>query len=139
VAAFTITGNSQPTKSEINKLFYFLSDFRNLAGLLPVDKVENFNCTETACAFEVKGIARFSLVLEEKKPFHHISFASTGDSKYQLGLKVMFSYDENQTGMCRIELKGDLNPFIFTMAKKPLTKLVDDMTVKLSELQPDQV
>ena len=57
----------------------------------------------------------------------------------KLKLKVLFTEDSITGGTCKVELSGDLNPIIKAMAEKPLTQLVNTMSLKLSELKISEV
>lgn len=72
--------------------------------------------------------------LVEKKPFDFILFSSRGLAKFDFSLRVDFTGQAEETGQCRIQLSGDLNPFILKMAEKSLETLVNTMSLKLSQL-----
>jgi len=133
VAAFTIVSETNKTASSLKSLYEFLIDFKNFAAILPEDKVENFQFTGDQCSFNIKGITPMTIKLIEKNPYHHILFSSEGLAKFNFSLKVSFIGDAENTGECRVDLMGDLNPFIKTMAEKSLTGLVNTMSLKLSQ------
>ena len=135
MAEFTIVSDTNDTKSEIKSLFDFLSDFKNFGSILPEDKVENFQYTESECSFNIKGITPMTVKLVEKIPYQFILFSSQGLAKFNFSLKAVFNGNANETGQCHIEMTGDLNPFIKKMAEKPLGNLVNTMSLKLSQLQ----
>ncbi|MCE3229432.1 MAG: hypothetical protein K0S32_3983 [Bacteroidetes bacterium] len=135
MAAFTITSDINPTKSPIKNLYEFLGDFKNFDSILPHDKIEDFKFNENECSFNIKGITPMTIKMAEKSPHESILFTSEGLAKFNFNLKVHFIGDASSAGECKVELMGDLNPFIKTMAEKPLTTLVNTMSEKLSELQ----
>lgn len=134
MAKFTIISETHKTVSPLKNLYTFLSDFKNFGSLLPEDKVDNFKYTETECSFNIKGITPMTIKVTEKIPYEFILFSSDGLAKFNFSLKVQFIGDAEQTGECKIDLLGDLNPFIKAMAEKPLTGLVNTMSLKLSQL-----
>lgn len=134
MAAFSIAGQDLSTSSKISALYAFLSDFRNFAEILPEDKVENFVCNEESCSFSIKGITPMTIRLLEKKENQYLVFNSEGLARFNFFLKATFTGLADETGLSRIELSGDLNPFILSMAEKPLKGLVDSMNQKLSQL-----
>jgi hypothetical protein len=119
----------------LKNLFEFLIDFKNFDSILPTDKVEDFEFTENQCSFNIKGITAMTIKLVEKKPYNFIFFSSEGLAKFNFSLKVYFTGNENEVGDCKIDLLGDLNPFIKAMAEKSLQNLVNTMSLKLSELK----
>ncbi|MCW3076979.1 MAG: hypothetical protein JWO32_1588 [Bacteroidetes bacterium] len=135
MSAFTIKSEITQTHSPLDKLFDFISDFKNLDTILPHDKIEDFKYNGDECSFNIKGIAAMKIKMAEKRPHEFILFSSNGLSKFNFDLKVFFIGNASDKGECRIELVGDLNPFIKVMAEKPLTKLVNTMAHKLAELE----
>ena len=135
MAEFTLQSNTNKTQSSIKNLFEFLIDFKNFDNILPTDKVEDFEFTENQCSFNIKGITAMTIKLVEKKPYNFIFFSSDGLAKFNFSLKVYFTGNENEVGECKIDLLGDLNPFIKAMAEKSLQNLVNAMSLKLSELK----
>ncbi|HOZ87156.1 MAG TPA: hypothetical protein PL029_05310 [Bacteroidia bacterium] len=134
MAAFTLTSEQYPTQTNLKNLFEFLSDFKNFEAILPLDKIEQFKVIENGCSFSIKGITPMTVTLAEKKPFEFILFSSQGLGKFNFNLKAVFTGDASQTGACRVELYGDMNPFIKSMAEKPLGALINTMSLKLSQL-----
>lgn len=135
MAAFTITSETNNTASPINKLFEFIGDFKNFDSILPHDKIEDFKYTDNECSFNIKGVTPMTIKMVEKNPHEFIMFTSEGLSKFNFDLKVHFIGDAAQKGECKVELMGDLNPFIRAMAEKPLSSLVNTMSTRLSELR----
>lgn len=135
MAYFSIPSSELRVVSPNKSLFEFLTDFKNFKSILPEDKAENFTCDERSCSFDIKGITPMKVVLAAKHPYSKIMFNSEGLGKFNFNLEVNFSGSENELGTCRIELSGDLNPFIKTMAEKPLTALVNSMNEKLAALK----
>jgi len=135
VAEFTISSEKKSTVSPINKLFEFLADFKNFDSVLPHDKIEDFTFKDNECSFNIKGITPITIKLAEKTPYEFMLFTSDGLAKFNFKLKVHFMGEATETGECKVELIGDLNPFIKIMAEKPLTNLVNQISLKLSELQ----
>jgi hypothetical protein len=134
--AFFSIPSSELTAASSNKLlFEFLTDFKNFKSILPEDKADNFSCDEHSCSFNIKGITPMKVVLTGKHPYNKIIFNSEGLGKFNFNLVVNFIGGENEIGSCSIELSGDLNPFIKTMAEKPLTGLVNSMNQKLANLK----
>lgn len=135
MAAFTLTSEQHSTLSNLKSLFVFLSDFKNFESILPADKVEQFKVTETGCSFFIKGITPMTVTLDDKKEYEYILFSSQGLGKFNFTLKAFFIGEPQQPGQCKIELSGDMNPFIKSMAEKPLGALINSMSLKLSELK----
>ena len=135
MGTFTLNSNIESTQTPLKNLFEFLIDFKNFASILPSDKIEDFVFTDSQCSFNIKGVTALTVRLVEKIPYTYILFSSEGLSKFNFSLKVYFIGNENEIGQCKIDLLGDLNPFIKAMAEKALLNLINTMALKLSELK----
>ncbi len=135
MAEFTITSETRSTKSTLKSIFNYLIDFKNFSKILPEDKVENFEYDETGCSFSIKGVTPLKIRIIEKAPFQKIVYRSEGLAKFDFVLTASLAGDPDSIGTCTVDLKGDLNPFIKTLAEKPLSQLVNTMSAKLSELE----
>ena len=138
MSAFTIISETNSTQSSLKSLYDFLCDFKNFGTILPEDKVENFQFTENECSFSIKGFTPMTIKKIDSKPNEFILFSSQGLAKFNFSLKVFFIGEASQKGQCKIELTGDLNPFIKAMAEKPLRTLTNSMSLKLSQLELDK-
>ena len=134
MAEFTLTSDQHTTQSTLQSLYIFLTDFKNFESILPLDKIENFKVLEDGCSFSIKGITPMTIKIKDKKEYEFILFSSEGLAKFNFNLKAIFKGQALQNGDCLIELSGDLNPFIKSMAEKPLLALVNTMSLKLSQL-----
>lgn len=69
-----------------------------------------------------------------EEPYQKIVFKSDGLAKFNFTLIASFIGQGELPGHCVVELQGDLNPFILSMAEKSLKALVNTMSIKLAEL-----
>ncbi|MEI6020677.1 MAG: hypothetical protein WCR21_06075 [Bacteroidota bacterium] len=134
MAAFNIQSDLNTAVSSLKSLYLFLNDFKNFNQILPHEKVENFVFSEHECSFSIKGITPMRITRQEEKPYHQIVFKSDGLAKFNFTLIASFIGDPELSGQCQVELKGDLNPFILSMAEKSLKSLVNTMSQKLAQL-----
>ena len=135
MSAFSIHSEINSTQSNLISLFLFISDFKNFNSILPEDRIEDFKYSELECSFNIKGITSMKIKIIEKHTPDYILFASEGLANFNFNLKVFFIGEANQNGECKIDLYGDLNPFIKSMAEKSLIQLVNTMSLKLSQLK----
>ncbi|MBK6521470.1 MAG: hypothetical protein KBG47_03205 [Bacteroidia bacterium] len=135
MAHFSIPSSETKTVSTNKELYEFLGNFANFKSILPEDRTENFSHDENSCSFNIKGIAPLKIVFAEKVPYTKIKYNSEGLKRFDFFLEVNFKGSENEVGECKVELSGDMNPFILKMAEAPLKALVNSMNQKLSELK----
>lgn len=135
MAHFSIPSSETKTVSTNKALYEFLGNFANFKSILPEDRTENFSHDGNSCSFNIKGIAPLKIVFAEKVPYTKIKYNSEGLKRFDFFLEVNFKGSENEVGECKVELSGDMNPFILKMAEAPLKALVNSMNQKLSELK----
>lgn len=129
---FIIKSDTLPSKSAPDKLFGFMGDFNHFKHLLPEDKIEDFTCTSDECSFSIRGITTLTIRIKEKVPVSRITFETLGLAKFVFTLHIWL---DAAPDTCRVELEGDINPFLKMMAEKPLSELVNTMAQKLSALE----
>ena len=128
---FSLLSETHSTKSATDTLFDFMGDFNNFKHLLPDDKIENFECTNEQCSFGIKGLMPLTIKIKDKKPKSEITFETSGLAKFVFTLHIHLL--PNQT--TKVQLEGDMNPFIKAMAEKPLSNLINTMATKLAALE----
>lgn len=136
MAELHINSEKVQTVSTPEALYAFLIDFRNFASILPEDKVENFVATDNHCSFDIRGITKLTISVQEKEENKRIVYISNGLMKFDFTLDVRF-FNEAEKSTATIAMLANLNPFIKAMAEKPLRQLVDSMANKLARMQVD--
>jgi len=105
------------------RIFSFLSDFRNISKIIPPD-VQDWSATENACSFVVKG-QKMSLVIIDREPFKTIKITGEDGSPYKfffwLQLKSLSVYET----AARMVVHAELNLMMRTAVKKPLQQGLD--------------
>lgn len=137
MADFIIESETNFTQSKLNNLFEFLIDFKNFKTLLPEDKTDNFELSNEEIKFNIKGLMPISVKIVEKKTNEFIIFSAFGLAKLTFNLKVYLIGEAQKNGQCKIEVFGNLNPIVKSMAEKSLKQLVNTMSDKLSQLKID--
>ena len=111
------------------------SDFNNFRGLIPDDRIEKFECTETSCTISAKGIPDFTLDIMEKIPWRRIVYNTHGqkplDIRFGFDIK---SLDVNSTEI-RIFIDADVNGLTGTMLSRPFQNLIDMMADNLEKIK----
>ena len=128
MAHFSILSDTHTPQTITDRLFDYMGDFNNFKHLLPEDKITNFECTSEQCSFGIKGLMPLTIKIKERVSKSRITFETTGIAKFVFTLHIHLL--ENQ--QTNVELEGDMNPFIKTMAEKPLRELVNTMASKLA-------
>jgi hypothetical protein len=135
MASFNLNSETHKTVSSISKLYSYLSDFKNFKSILPEDKVVDFQADGDSCTFTIKGVTKLSVRIAEKNENKRIKFETEGLAKFNFILYAHFIGEPEAKGECRVDMEGDMNPFILQMAKKPLEQLINTMSEKMAQLK----
>ncbi len=130
MAYFNIVSETHQTNSSNENLFDLMENFENFKHLLPQDKIENFECTNTQCSFGIKGLMPLTIQLKDKQPKSKITYQTLGLAKFVFTLHINLQ----TANMVNVNIEGDINPFIKAMADKQLSNLVNTMAIKLAAL-----
>lgn len=114
------------------RIFNFLSDFRNISKLIPPD-VHDWSATENSCSFSVKG-QKMSLIIIEREAFKTIKITGEDGSPYKfffwLQLKSLSAYET----AARMVVHAELNMVMRAAVKKPLQQGLDKLADYLKML-----
>jgi hypothetical protein len=114
------------------KVYNFLSDFRNFAQFLPQEHLNNLDISEYVLRFEIGGIGRIGLKIAERNPFSLIKITATEDSASDFNFRLMVSGIRGNQSQVQLALQAQLNMFIEMMAKDPLQRFIDMIVEKLT-------
>ena len=114
------------------KVYEFLSDFRNLEALMP-DQVVNWQATEDECSFTISGLADLSMGVGSRSACRNIHIIAKGKNPIDYSLDYFF-YEKGQRCEVSVILDADLNVFLQGFASRPLQSLVNIIADKLKEI-----
>jgi hypothetical protein len=116
------------------KIFNYLSDFRNFETLMP-SQVTNWTATNDECSFTLNGMATIGMKIIEKTPFSKITINSNGKVpfEFQLFVFIIEKGAANCTGQLIFE--SDLNPMLKMMVVKPLGNFFNMLAHKMKDIK----
>lgn len=114
------------------EVFGFLGDFRNFESLMP-EQVVNWQATETSCSFRIEGVAGLQMRMDGKSENRNIHIVSDGDNPVDFSLDFFLQGKEGQNCRVSVVFEAALNPFVKSVASRPLQSLVDLMAKKIQE------
>ena len=115
------------------EVFAFLSDFNNLAKLMP-PQVEGFTVDGDTCRFTIKGMATIGLKYESKTPDSEVVMVKHGQAPFDLKLICKIGPGEETGSVLQLIFDADLNPFLKMMAEKPLGNFLNLLVDRYVEL-----
>jgi carbon monoxide dehydrogenase subunit G len=113
------------------KIYKFLSDFRNLDRLMPPD-VKDWKSELDSCQFSVKG-QHVKLNIINREPFKEVKFQSSDDSTFTFFFWMQLVKVGPYKTKIRLTIHAEVNMMMKVVLKKQLQKgldqLVDQLTV----------
>ena len=128
--------NLESTNVSVNKsakeVFEFLVDLKNFEQLMP-ENTQKFEVDGDSFLFALKGMPEIRLVLKEKTEFSNITL---GAASSKLPFTLTGEIAEISENQCQVQLlfKGDFNPMMAMMVKKPLGKFIDVLSENISKI-----
>lgn len=107
------------------RIYNFISDFNNLKGYIPADKISNWQSTTDSCHFTVSGMGEVGLRIVEKTPFSVVKIAGDGMANHQFNLWIQVKEVADNDSRVKITLKAAINPMMKLMVAKPIQKFLD--------------
>ena len=111
------------------KIFYFFSDFRNIAKLIPPEaeaKVENWHAEKDWCSFSIKG-QNIQLNIIEREEFKTIKITGDDNSPYIFNFWIQLVQLSAYETAVRIVVRVKLSLFMRKAVKKPLQNGLDQI------------
>ncbi len=122
----------QSIQRSAEDVFDFVTNFDQLGKLMP-ERVENWMYTHDTCSFELKGMAKLQMRVQDKQRPTLLSLKSDGKNPFEYLLKVDIIPANEMRSEVVVSFHADLNPMLSMMASKPLQNLVELIVDKLKE------
>jgi hypothetical protein len=113
-------------------IYTSLENLASYEGLMP-ESIEKFEIDNDSFIFGLKGMPEIRLVMKEKTPNSKIILGAAS-SKMPFTLEVNINPLEENTSDVQIFFKGEFNPMISMMVKKPLTKFIETLIDNIEKL-----
>lgn len=116
-----------------DKIYGFLSDFRNLDELVPADKIQNWKSSVDQCHFDVTGIGSLGMKIVEKDPYKLVKVETFHSSPMGLTLWIQIKQVNPSNSRVRLTAEAEMNPMMKAMVSGYLQKGINAMVDKLAE------
>lgn len=121
-------------KSRIGKLscspgeaFYFVTDIRNLKRFIPQGTVSNLKVDKDSCSFDVSMLGSVNINIADKKAPEKVTYAGQAANVNDFSLVLDISDTGDNKAQARVSLVADMNPFMKSMADKPIAQLLESL------------
>lgn len=127
-----IEGNIVRVKKTSEELFNFFTKLENYEQLMP-ENTQKFEVDGESFIFGLKGMPEIRLVMKEKTEFSNVTLgAASSKLPFTLASDIN-KISENESEVV-LKFKGDFNPMMAMMVKKPLTKFIETLTENIAKL-----
>ncbi len=116
-------------------VFNYLTDFRNFAGMLPSDQLQDLTVTNDSIRFTITGLGTVGLKIKEKYPDSQIVITATEDSSANFSLRFMIGAITEEQCDISLSLEASLNMLLEIMARTPLQTFIDMIIDKISTVE----
>jgi carbon monoxide dehydrogenase subunit G len=121
-------------KESREKVFNFLSDFRNFEKLIPQDRVSNWSATEDTCSFNIQGMADIGMKITKLDMPSVIHIESHGKNPFPFTLKAYLDQIQDNETDASLVFDAEVNPFLKIMVEKPLSNFFNMLADKLEQI-----
>ena len=117
------------------KVYQYLSDFRNFAGMLPVNQLRDLKITDDTLRFSMDGVGPIGLRISERTPNTQLVVSGTEDSAARFSFRFNIEALSDHESGISLTLDASLNMFMEMMARGPLQQFTDLVIDKLSTVE----
>ena len=97
------------------------------------EQVIEWEGTEEACSFTIKGMASLTMKFSEKTPTTLLKIVPNGKTPFDFTLNSLIA-DKGETAEVQLVFDADLNMFMKMMAEKPLTNFLNMLVNSLKTM-----
>lgn len=110
------------------KIYKFISDFRNFNNFIPEDRVFDWMAEEDSCNFKIDMLGNVRMLITEREPFKLIKVISDPEvGSYNFTLWIQIKELNNYDSRIKITMEPKLNQVMLSMVKNPLKKFLDSL------------
>lgn len=110
-----------------------LADFQNFSGVIPADKVQNWEATRDTCRFSIENMGEIGLRIIDRQENSVVKYTADGETRFNFNLWIQMKEVEPYNSRIKVTMKADLNPMIKMMVGKYLQQFVDSLAEAISK------
>lgn len=112
-------------------VYTFLSDFTNLEGFIPKDKLKDFQATPDSCKFSVPGMGEATVDILDREPFKTIKIGSQNAGPVPFFFWIQLKQVAPGDTRIRLTLHAELNMMMKMMVGKKIKPGLDALVEKM--------
>lgn len=122
-----------------NKIYEFITDFRNFNNFIPREKVSDWQADIDHCTFSMSMLGKVGLNIVERDPVKLVKISSDSSiSQYNFNLWIQIKGVETGGSKIKITIEPLLNQIMLSMVKSPLKSFIDSLVDEIESFRfPD--
>lgn len=133
-----LTSKTGTAKASQEKVFNYLTDFRNFTYLMPADKIDDIEVTEDTVKFTLPGLGLVGLKIASKEPYSKLIIDAIKGTAADFIFRIQLDTATPDTSTIFVELDANLNMFVEMMARNPLQQFLNLMIDKVETIDFEQ-
>ncbi len=121
-----------------NKIYDFITDFKNFGQFIPEGQVKNWEASDDACTFSVPAIGDAAMSIIEKEPNKLVKIAGSGSNAIKFTIWIQLKMIAPDDTRVKVTLEPQMNKMMEMMARKPLKKFLDMLVDRIEGMDIDQ-
>lgn len=118
------------------KIYNFISDFRNFNNIIPQEKVSNWDAEKERCGFSIDMLGTVELNMTEKDPNNLVKIISDPlKSSQNFTLWIQIKELAENDSRIKITIEPQVNKMVMGMIKAPLKKFVDELIDQIQKFE----
>jgi carbon monoxide dehydrogenase subunit G len=114
-------------KCGVDKVFAFITDFRNFGKLVENNNVANWQADKESCGFNFAMLGAVSVKLSEKEQSSKVVYQGTGAGNIDFTITVLLDDNGTESSKISVNLSAYFNPIMKMMADKPVKMFLDKL------------
>ncbi|HEX2394529.1 MAG TPA: hypothetical protein VHI78_04245 [Bacteroidales bacterium] len=133
-----LTSKTGTARANQEKVFNYLTDFRNFTHLIPSDKIDDIEVTADTVKFTLPGLGLVGLKIAAKEPYNKLIIDAIKGTAADFIFRIHVDPATPDTSKIFLELDANLNMFVEMMAKNPLQQFLNLMIDKVETIEFDR-
>ena len=112
-------------KCGVNKVFAFITDFRNFQKLAENNNVANWQADKESCSFNFAMLGAVNVKLSEKEEANKVVYQGAAAGNIDFTITVLLCGNDAESSKMSVNLSAYFNPIMKMMADKPIKTFLD--------------
>lgn len=118
------------------KIYNFISDFRNFNNFIPAETVSDWTAEKEECTFRIDLLGKVGMKIDEKEADKMVKIVSDpGISQYNFNLWIQIKELAENDCRIKITIEPKINAVLLGMVKGQLKNFVDSLVQEIEKFE----